>query len=152
MTKQTFVSIFFLISEYTNCRVFWCTRLLKFDSEPLSTGQEERCIHAGAALSVCPHGGFHSQVCGSLSCSGVTARGLQDQRDSTGTTLSCDRGVLTSRLLTGEKPYITSEAVVLVFNFYFIGRNSAPSMRVARLNILDIWKWQQWNSQYLESI
>lgn len=82
-----FVSIFFLISEYTNRRVFWCTGQLKFDSEPPLTGQEERCLHAGAALSVCPHGGFHPQVCGSLSCSGVTARGLQDQRDSTGTTL-----------------------------------------------------------------
>lgn len=70
---------------------------LKFDSELLLTGQEEHSFHAGAALSVCPHGGFHSQVCGSLCCSWVTARRLQDQRGPTGKTLfwSYDRKILT---------------------------------------------------------
>lgn len=59
---------------------------LESDSELLFTGQEEHSFHAGAALSVCPHGGLHSQVCGSLCCGGVAARGLQDQWGPTGTT------------------------------------------------------------------
>lgn len=50
-------------------------------------GQEEYRLHARAALPVRPHGWFYPQVCGSLSCCGVTEGCLQDQRGPTGTNL-----------------------------------------------------------------
>lgn len=50
-------------------------------------GQEEHRLHARAALPVRPHGRFYPQVCGSLSCCGVTEGCLQDQRGPTGTNL-----------------------------------------------------------------
>lgn len=66
---------------------FFCFLQINFfstDSESVLTGQEEHSFHAGAALSVCPHGGLHSQVRRSVCCCGVTARGLQDQWGPTG--------------------------------------------------------------------
>lgn len=51
------------------------------------TGQEEHRLHARAALPVRPHGRFYPQVCGPLSCCGVTEGCLQDQWGPTGTNL-----------------------------------------------------------------